>query len=276
VGVFDGKIAIVTGATSVEIGDVNIGGAAAAELAAQGARVVLASRNLENAGRLATMLNDKHGAGAALVVTTDIRSESQIKRLVDTTVDTLGGLHVLLNVAGVFPQADTDVATISTDVWDDVMAVNLRGTMLTTKYALPHLRKVGGAIVNTASTHAFAGDITLTAYGAAKAGVVALTSYTATQYGREGVRCNAVCPGVTVTPIAQQLPTTIMDLYRRHIAAPELNGPWQMAKLYCFLASDDACAINGEQIRADNGMLAQQPFVPNMRAFVPGTPDEAI
>ncbi|MEV0057151.1 SDR family oxidoreductase [Saccharopolyspora shandongensis] len=275
VGSFGGKVAIITGAASVEPGGVNIGGAAAAELASCGARVVVASRTIENVERLAAMLNKKHGPGTALAVATDVRSENQVEQLVATAVSAFGGLHVLINVAGIFPVGDGDLASMSVDVWDDVMAVNLRGTMLATKYALPHLREVGGAIVNTASTHAFAGDSGLTAYGATKAAILALTAYTATQYGQEGVRCNAVCPGVTITPPALRLPAVMMGIYRRHVVAPELNGPEQLAKLYCFLASDDAGAINGEHVRADNGMLAQQPFVPDMRDLTrAAVPDE--
>jgi NAD(P)-dependent dehydrogenase (short-subunit alcohol dehydrogenase family) len=264
-GSFEGKVAIVTGATSVVPGGVNIGGAVATELAARGARVVVAARNAENAQRLAAEIEADHGPGSALAVATDVRSEEQVERLVATAVHTFGGLHVLINVAGIFLPADGDLATMSVDVWDDVMAVNLRGTMLTMKHALPHLREVGGSIVNTSSTHAFAGDINLTAYGATKAALLALTAYTATQYGHEGVRCNAVCPGVTITPPALALPAAVIALYQRHVMAPRHSSPEQMAKIYCFLASDDAAAINGEHVRADNGLLAHQPFVTDMR-----------
>jgi NAD(P)-dependent dehydrogenase (short-subunit alcohol dehydrogenase family) len=262
------KIAIVTGATMVEPGGVNIGGAVAAELVARGARVVLASRNIESVQRLATRLNEKHGPGAAIAVATDVRDEEQIEQLVATTVDTFGGLQILINVAGVFPVEDGDLANLSVEVWDDVMAINLRGTMLTTKHALPHLRRAGGAIVNTASTHAFAGDTGFTAYGASKAAILALTAYTATQYGREGVRCNAVCPGITVTPLYQQLPPAFFDLFRRHTPSPGLNGPEELAGLYCFLASDESKSVNGEHIRADGGLLAHQPFIADMADLV--------
>jgi NAD(P)-dependent dehydrogenase (short-subunit alcohol dehydrogenase family) len=265
-----GKVAIVTGATKVDPGGLNIGGATAAELVARGARVALASRNIEDLQRLAAQLNEKHGPGVAIAVATDVRDEEQIERLVATTVSTFGGLQVLVNVAGVFPVSDGDIATMSAEVWDDVMAINLRGTMLTTKHALPHLRQAGGAIVNTASTHAFAGDARFSAYGASKAAILALTAYTATQYGREGVRCNAVCPGITVTPPYRQLPTEFFDLYRRHVPSPELSGPEELANLYCFLASDEAKSLNGEHIRADGGLLAHQPFVADMDDLVAG------
>ncbi|MCV7220296.1 SDR family NAD(P)-dependent oxidoreductase [Mycolicibacterium elephantis] len=261
------KIAIVTGATTVEPGGLNIGGATATEFVAEGARVVLADINIDGANALADQLNDKYGPDVAIAVHTDLRSEDAIRDLVATTVSTFGGLNLLMNIAGVFPPGDGELATMPVEVWDDVMAVNLRSAMLTTKHALPYLRQGGGSIVNTASTHAFAGDTSLTGYGCTKAALLALTAYTATQYGREGVRCNVICPGTTRTPPAQQLPEAITDVYRRHTMAPDLNSPVDLAKVYVFLASDDSRGINGETIRVDGGLLAHQPFVPDMVAM---------
>lgn len=261
------KIAIVTGATTVEPGGLNIGGATATELVAEGARVVLADINIDGASALAEQLNQKYGPDVAIAVHTDLRSEEAIQQLVATTVSTFGALHLLMNIAGIFPAGDGDVATMPVEVWDNVMAVNLRSAMLTTKHALPHLRVDGGSIVNTASTHAFAGDTSLTGYGCTKAALLALTAYTATQYGAEGVRCNVICPGTTRTPPAQQLPPEITDIYRRHTLAPDLNGPVDIARVYVFLASDDSRGINGETIRVDGGLLSHQPFVPDMAAM---------
>jgi NAD(P)-dependent dehydrogenase (short-subunit alcohol dehydrogenase family) len=261
------RVALVTGATTVQPGGLNIGGAAATEVVAEGARVVLADINIDGASALADELNQKYGPDVAIAVHTDLRDEDAIRELVATTVSTFGTLDVLFNIAGVFPAGDGDVATMPIEVWDDVMAVNVRSAMLTTKHALPHLRAGGGSIVNTASTHAFAGDTSLTGYGATKAALLALTKYTATQYGREGVRCNAICPGTTTTPPAQQLPDVIKDVYRRHTPSPDLNGPADLAKVYAFLASDDSRGINGESIRVDGGLLAHQPFVPDMNSL---------
>lgn len=261
------KIALITGATTVEPGGLNIGGAAATQLVAEGARVVLADINIDGASALADRLNEQHGPDVAVAVHVDLRDEAAIRDLVASAVSSYGGLNVLFNIAGVFPAGDGDVATMPIEVWDDVMAVNLRSALLTTKHALPHLLSGGGSIVNTASTHAFAGDTSLTGYGATKAALLALTKYTATQYGAEGVRCNAICPGTTTTPPAQQLPEAIKDVYRRHTPARDLNGPDDLAKVYAFLASDDSRGINGETIRVDGGLLAHQPFVPDMNAL---------
>ncbi|WP_241383934.1 SDR family NAD(P)-dependent oxidoreductase [Rhodococcus sp. CH91] len=263
-GRVEGKVAIVTGATSVEPGGLNIGGATATELAAEGARVVVADINLEGAERLAAILNERHGDKTALAVEIDLRHEDQIANLVQRTVDYFGAPDIVVNNAGIFPGDDSDVANMAIEVWDNVMAVNVRAAMLLTKHALPYLRKNGGAIVNTSSTHAFAGDSSLTGYGATKAALIALTKFTATQYGKEGVRCNAICPGTTTTPPAQALPQEIKDIYVGHTMRPGLNGPTELGKVFLFLASDDSRGINGEVIKVDGGLLAHQPFVPDM------------
>ncbi|WP_055476935.1 SDR family NAD(P)-dependent oxidoreductase [Gordonia sp. HS-NH1] len=263
----EGKTAIVTGATFVEPGGLNIGGATATELVASGAKVALADTNIGGAKRLADRLNESAGSTVAIAVETDVRSEEQIEQLVRTTVAELGEPTIVMNIAGIFPPDDTEVAEMTVEAWDNVMAVNLRSVMLLSKHTLPYLRKAGGAIVSTASTHGSAGDTSLSGYGASKAGVIALTKFLATQYGREGVRCNAVSPGTTSSPPAQQLPDQIKDIFRRQNLNPEMPTPEQQAKVFVFLASDDAAGINGQEIKVDAGLLSHQPMVADMRAL---------
>jgi NAD(P)-dependent dehydrogenase (short-subunit alcohol dehydrogenase family) len=264
---FDNKVAIVTGATTVEPGGLNIGGATATELAANGAKVALADINIAGAQALADQLNKRHGKEVAIAVETDVRSEEQIEHLVATTVEKLGEPTIVINVAGIFPGDDGEVATMTVEAWDNVFAVNLRSVMLLSKHALPYLRKAGGAIVSTASTHGSAGDTSLTGYGASKAGVIALTKFLATQYGREGVRCNAVSPGTTTSPPAQLIPEAIKDIFRRQNLNPEMPTPEQQAKVFAFLASDDAAGINGQEVKVDAGLLSHQPMVADMLAL---------
>ncbi|ANY24138.1 SDR family NAD(P)-dependent oxidoreductase [Gordonia terrae] len=264
---FENKVAIVTGATTVEPGGLNIGGATATELAAGGALVALADINIAGAQALADQLNQRHGRQVAIAIETDVRHESQVKRLVDATVEQLGEPTIVINIAGIFPAEDGDVATMTVEAWDDVLAVNLRSVMLLSKHTLPYLRKAGGAIVNTASTHGSAGDTSLSGYGASKAGVIALTKFLATQYGREGVRCNAVSPGTTSSPPAQQLPEAIKNIFRRQNLNPEMPTPEQQAKVFAFLASDDAAGINGQEVKVDAGLLSHQPMVADMLAL---------
>jgi NAD(P)-dependent dehydrogenase (short-subunit alcohol dehydrogenase family) len=257
------KVAIVTGAGMTDSSVVNIGGAVATELATSGAQVVVADVDEKAATRLAEHLNGTLGAEVVTVWQTDVRSEEQVRDLVSRTLFAHGRLDIVINNAGIFPGGDSGVAELATDVWDDVMAVNARGPMLLTKHAIPALKARGGAIVNTSSTHSFAGDSRLTAYGAAKAAVNALTAYTATQHGRDGIRCNAVCPGSTLSPPALLMPEESREIYARHTLNPSLNKPTDVARVIAFLASDAAHAINGMVIRADGGLLAHQPFVPD-------------
>ncbi|MDL9935397.1 SDR family oxidoreductase [Gordonia sp. ABSL1-1] len=225
---------------------------------------MLADINIEGAERLAAILNERHGEKTALAVEVDLRAEQQIEQLVQRTVDHFGAPDIVVNIAGIFPIDDGDIAGMQVEVWDNVFAVNLRSAMLLTKHTLPYLREKGGSIINTASTHAFAGDSSLSGYGATKAAIIALTKYTATQYGKEGVRANVICPGTTTTPPAQQLPQPIKDIYLEHTMAKALNSPTELGKAFLFLASDDSRGINGEVIRVDGGLLANQPFVPDM------------
>lgn len=258
-----GKVAIVTGATWVADGGLNIGGATATEFVKQGANVIVVDINSEGALALAERLNESR-TGSAIAAIADVRVESDLVRVVETANDRFGTIDVLINNAGVFPGGDGEVIELETDVWDDVMAVNVRGAMLLTKHTLPTmLGKGAGAIVNTASTHSFAGDLRLTGYGASKAALNALTVYTATQYGRRGIRCNSICPGTTMSPPAARMPDAAQKIYRRHLLNPEPNGPTDLARAFAFLASDDAGGINGAILRVDGGLLAHQPFTPD-------------
>nr|WP_269329115.1 SDR family oxidoreductase [Kineosporia babensis] len=267
------KVVIVTGAAMADEAGYNIGGATAADVVAEGGRVVVTGRNAEGGERLAAHLNEKFGAGSAVARPVDLMSEDQIADLITFTVGTFGALDVLMNIAALFHPQDGDLASISSQTWDTVMGVNLRGTMLTTKYALPELLKSRGVIVNTSSTHALAGDTSFTAYGASKAAVLALTQYTATQYGAAGVRCNVVVPGVTTSPKVQLAPEPVLDIYRRHTPAPTLNTPEEVAKVYTFLGSSDSASMNGAQVQVDAGMFAHQSFTPDTVALGKATTD---
>ncbi|MGM5069127.1 SDR family NAD(P)-dependent oxidoreductase [Rhodococcus qingshengii] len=264
----ENKVAIITGATWIEDGGLNIGGATAEEFASEGARVVVADINASGAIDLADRLNERFGKDTAIAVRVDVRVENDLEQLVAEAVSRFERLDIVVNNAGVFPGGDADVAGLEADVWDDVIAVNARGPMLLTKHALPvMLRQGSGSIVNTASTHAFAGDLRLTGYGASKAAVNALTVYTATQYGGQGVRCNAICPGTTLSPPAAKMPEIVQETYRKHTLNANLNKPADLARAFAFLASDDSAGINGSILRVDGGLLAHQPFAPDFAAM---------
>jgi NAD(P)-dependent dehydrogenase (short-subunit alcohol dehydrogenase family) len=265
-GRLDDKVALVTGANLVA-GEPNIGGVTARLLAAEGAAVLVA--DLPGRGSIDLAADIVEQGGRAHAVEMDLGEEAQVATMVQTAVDEFGGLDLVHNNGGVSPVADTDVGSMSTEVWDLVMRVDVRGAMLVTKHALPHLlERGGGSIVNTASITALAGDVIHTAYGAAKAALCSLAQHVAVQYGRDGIRCNAICPGLVMTPAARRdLPPSLVATMRGLSPTPDLSEPEDQARIVIFLFSDEAAMINGQVLRTDGGMLSQQPWVPEFLAI---------
>jgi NAD(P)-dependent dehydrogenase (short-subunit alcohol dehydrogenase family) len=238
---FDGREAIVTGAAS------GIGRATVVRLLDEGASVVAVDvRPGEQAG------------DRVHEVVGDISDPAVSAAAVDAAVERFGGLHVLANVAGILRTARTHEHDL--DTWHQVLAVNLTGTFLACKAALPvMLAGGGGAIVNTASTAALSGHPWAAAYSASKGGVLAFTKVLAVEYGRDGIRANCVCPGSIDTPITGDFvfPEGVdTRLITRCMALDKPRGPETVAAAVAFLASDDAAHVNGESLRVDGGTLS--------------------
>lgn len=220
-------------------------------MASEGARVVVADLNRAEAERVAGELD------TAVPVEVDVSDEAAVVRMIETAVQSFGGLDVLHNNAtdSSLNAVDTDIATLDMSVFDRLVAVNLKGQFLGCKHAIPAmLARGGGSIVNTASIDGFVGRGVRAAYGASKAGVVLLTKSVASQYGTRGIRCNAVAPGLTLTPGAvNNASKEYVETSLRNYPMPRLCTPEDVAKAVVFLASDDASYVNAETLMVDGG-----------------------
>src|SRR3954452_12822491 len=191
-----GRSAIVTGAAG------GIGRATALCLASHGASVVVADLNADGAATTVSTIQER--GGRAIAIVTDVGVESSIRSMIEQSVAEFGRLDVLHNNAAALGadllRRDLGVDAMDLDVWNQTMKVNLAGPMLASKYAIPHMISGGGgSIINTSSGASLAGDTRLTAYGVSKGGLNTLTAYIATQYGKQGIRCNAIAPGLILT-----------------------------------------------------------------------------
>jgi len=259
-GSLDGKAGLVTGAGQ------GIGRAIAVEMARQGASAVaVADRNKETAAETAELVRAAGAQAEAIVC--DLRVRDSVAEMVTRTAERFDGLDVLVNNAGVIETAftaepDRGVDALPEEVWDAVYEVNLKAVWLTTKFAAPYLRcsPRGPAIVNTASVSGLTGFANAPAYGVTKAGVIHLTKVTAVDLAP--VRCNCFCPGVIDTPLAQDYFAAAEDreAVEHALTAPQLvkrlGRPEEVARLACFLASDDAAFITGSSYVIDGGVLA--------------------
>jgi NAD(P)-dependent dehydrogenase (short-subunit alcohol dehydrogenase family) len=257
-GRFNGQVAIVTGGAS------GIGEATCRRLVAEGATVVVADVNAARADALAAELGERASACAF-----DAADVASIERLVRGTVERFGRLDVLHNNAALsspdIHKRDSNAIDIEFEVWDQVMAVNVRAFLAGCKYALPTMIKQGGgAIVNMSSTGGFAGDITRTAYSVSKAAIIGLTRQIATHYGKQGIRCNGVAPGLVLTPGTRGAAAAVIDVMHRHLLVPKFGEAEDIAALVCFLASAEARYINGQTYIADGGMLAHNPTMADL------------
>jgi NAD(P)-dependent dehydrogenase (short-subunit alcohol dehydrogenase family) len=254
-----GKVAFITGAGA------GIARASARMFAREGARVVLAEIDAPS-GRAAEA--EVHAAGGeALFVETDVTREDSVAAAVAASISRFGALHVLFNCAGGSLPEDAPVADVDLGVFERTLAFNLRGTFLCCRHAIPEIvRAGGGAVVNTSSIAALRGDHPLHAYAAAKGAILSLTRALAGRYSKDGVRVNAVCPGLVMTERLRKRMGATREAIEASIRSSggmavashpfSIGEPEDIANVALFLASDESRMINAAVIPAEGGLSA--------------------
>jgi NAD(P)-dependent dehydrogenase (short-subunit alcohol dehydrogenase family) len=242
-----GKAALVTGASR------GIGAAIARRFAAEGADVLNAS-----------LIEPVYEDPAVASIIADVGDPESARRLVDEAAERLGKLDILVNNAGV--ELEATIEHTSPDEWDRVMTVNAKGPFLCSKFALPHLRRTRGVIVNIASVDAFWGEPELAAYCASKGAVLALTRCLALDHAADGIRAVAICPGYVSTDLLEQFYESQPDpeaartsLTQKHPLG-RICEPAEVASLATWLASDEAAFVSGQPYVIDGALTAGRTF----------------
>ncbi len=244
----EGKRVFVTGSGA------GIGKAIAALFTERGAKVVVSDMNADAAKQAAEEI------GAAGVANCDVTDEGQVQSAIQQAVDLLGGLDVLVNNAGI--EVSSPLLQQSTESFDKIFAVNVRGTFVAMKAATPHLVESKGNIVNIASIAGIGGSPLLGSYCATKAAVIQLTRVAAVEMRPAGIRVNAVCPGFADTAMVERLvpdfEAATQVPFRDLVAAKQgrLGTPHDIAEVAAFLASDRATWITGSHYVLDGGLTA--------------------
>jgi NAD(P)-dependent dehydrogenase (short-subunit alcohol dehydrogenase family) len=253
-GKLDGQVAIITGGSS------GIGLATALEFAREGARVVIAARDPQR-GRQAVEQVSMSG-GQAIFVGCDVCKAQACKAVVETAIHTFGRLDILFNNAGLI-HVDRTVENTTEDEWAATMEINVTGTFLMSKYAIPRMAESGaGSIINNASVFGLVGGSGVAAYCAAKGAIINLTRAMAIDHAAQNIRVNCICPGSVDTPLLKDEMEALggEDLQRPKFAARHplnrISSPEEIASVVLFLASSASSFITGAAIPVDGGRSA--------------------
>lgn len=248
------KVAIITGATS------GMGKAAAILFAGEGARVVAADIMSEGSEDLINTI--KSAGNEAIFIQADVSSSADVRNMIEAAVDTYGKVDILYNNAGIAGPVINMVDTPEEE-WDKVIDINLKGVFLGMKHVIPEmLKRGGGVIINTGSSHGVVGAPNFSAYAASKSGVINLTKTGALEFARQNIRVNCICPGVTATPMKDYIkahfphvPGSNVD-YNASIPMHRPGNPEEIVKVALFLASDDSSYMTGAAVLVDGGFTA--------------------
>jgi len=251
----EGRVSIITGSAS------GIGRASAQEFAKEGARVVVADIN--HAAAQETVRQIEAAGGVALAVRTDVAEADSVQVLIDQTLRSFGRIDVLFNNAAI--QVNKTVEDTTVEEWAREISVNLGGVFLCSKFAMPHLRKTKGCIVNMASVNGFFVEPQCAGYCATKGGIVALTKAMAIDHGKDGIRVNCICPGYIDAGLAWGYFEVQPDPAEARRAAGKLHALWrvgqpeEVARVAVFLASQDASFMTGATVEVSGGFGAGLP-----------------
>ncbi|MDR7344490.1 meso-butanediol dehydrogenase/(S,S)-butanediol dehydrogenase/diacetyl reductase [Pantoea alhagi] len=243
---FSNKVAIVTGAGS------GIGAASAKRFAEEGANVVLVGRTREKLNNIFATLK----AGDHLVVVADVSKREDVEALAQQVEDHYGHADVLINNAGV--NASGKIHQASDEDWKKVMSTDLDGVFYCTRAFMPMLLKSKGNVINISSVSGLGGDWGMSIYNAAKGAITNFTRSLAMDYGKDGVRVNAICPGLTITDMTKEMQSNaeLMAKFNERIALGRPGEAEELAAAIAFLASDDARYITGVNLPVDGGITA--------------------
>jgi len=242
----EGRVAVVTGAGR------GVGAATALRLAQAGAHVALLDRDAASVTHTAEQIGLQ--GGEALPFTADITDSFAIERAFDRVADEWGRLDILVNNAAIL--RETPLEELTCEEFLEIVDVNLRGALVCTRAAVPHmLRRKRGRILSASSATTWLGAVGLTAYAATKAGIVGMTRTWARELGPRGITANAVAPGLIDTETVRSVPAEQLEATLRRIPARRLGRPEEVAAVYHFLASDLASFINGAVVGVDGGLL---------------------
>lgn len=250
-GKMDQQVVIITGAAS------GMGKAMAGLFAAEGARVLAADR--DEAGLSAVVDQIRATGGVIKGVSGNVGLEKDVQRFVDTAISEFGSVDVLINNAGILDNFET-AESVSNELWERVMAINLYGPLYACRAVLPHMLKKGkGVIINNASVGGLFGERGGVAYVTSKHGLIGMTRNIGFTYAQQGIRCNAIAPGGVNTNIARDIHPNPLGYEKISLGfqtIPRQGESEEIARVALFLASDDSSFVNGTVIVADGGWTA--------------------
>jgi len=245
-----GKVALVTGAGS------GIGRAIALAFAKEGAHVAVA--DVDSGGGAETVSEVKKLGSKGIFINCDVSKKAEVRAMVEATVTEFGRLDFACNNAGIHEPMPESLTELDEDLWDRIMAVNLKGVLFCMKCEVPQMQKQGnGVIVNIASLAGLISEPDAYSYTASKHAVMGLTKVAATEYAKTGIRINAVCPAVINTPLFASAPDKVRQMFERIHPVGRFGEPEEVAGAVMWLCSDLAGFVTGTGVVIDGGISAQ-------------------